>query len=208
MSAYPPPANWNPIFDSKKFFNIPTGNMKKSNTEIIYQDQLDNINQELEISSELLNGFSFTPSLVTPFTSTSGGYALILDLEDNGTGSFMITVSCCLNLPVGVAWNYAVLHTTYTSDLYTYSNQPVVVYGYTNASNGTLNLPTLTTTFFYNVNQAATTNYVALNLLVVAPAPTFTYTGYFGTSYTSGSNTAGNQFCKTNFTNEVNVYQR
>jgi hypothetical protein len=70
-----------------------------------------------------------------------------------------------------------------------------------------MNLPTLTTTFFYNVNQANINNYVAINLLLFAPT-TFNFTAYFGTSYTSGSNTAGNQFCKTNFTNEVNVYQR
>jgi len=199
MSAYAAPANWNPIFDPKKFFNIPTANI---NTGTNYTNEINAITNDLEISNTLLNEFTSSAGLQngTPMDTNSVTELAIYPI--NTGGSQMICYNVCLNLPS--AWTYAIIW-TYTLIAGKASNQqPIVVWNYLNTNNGTMNLPTLAASFFYNVNNATEGDTITISMTVVAPS-NFSYTAFYGTSNTNISTGYNRTWIK--FTNQNNPYQ-
>jgi hypothetical protein len=169
MSAYTPPANWNPIFDPKKFFNIPTGNMPSAQDQQ-YTADLITIDSELSEAYSLLSQFS-TSSSIRPQQSnlTANTTETLYSLYGIPSGVKVITLNCLIQFP-NIIWNYAVIWLRQSIGGVITNTQPSAVFGYLNATNGIMLRNTISTTFFLNNNVAMGVNdFIQIQIKVYAP---------------------------------------
>jgi len=157
MSSYAPPANFNPIFDSKKFISIPTANV--DTTGSIYRNALSIANNTLDEALEVLTEFSTSATIPTAFPVPRNVETPIIS-NTFAPGCWLWTINFCCDVPTNTLWTSISVWIRTTIGGVVRNQQSCNYYNYNTATQGTLKYPTLNTTFMVNNNTTDTCNAV------------------------------------------------
>lgn len=189
MTSYTAPANWNPIFDPKKFIEIPTANIDTNiNTEGI-KTEIYNLNAEADAELAVLNEFGIFYGSNTPSTGLASGVSnTIYNLSPaSSIGIYYVNVTINFAIPAGIAWQYMAVWincSPYTSQ-YANANlqQARLFYNTKNNTNGTLSQFCMNTSYIFNIAVAPTTFQIISQLYSTTAT---TYSAFVNTNAPGG----------------------
>lgn len=190
MTSYTAPANWNPIFDPKKFIEIPTANIDTDiNTDGILTE-IYNLNAEADEQLAVLNEFGIFYGENIPLTGLASGIPnTIYNIQPiiSSIGIYYINATINFTIPAGIAWQYIAVWincSPYTSQ-YAGANlqQARLFYNTKNNTNGTLSQFCFNTSYIFNCAVAPTTFQIISQLY--SPTAT-TYSAFVNTNAPGG----------------------
>jgi hypothetical protein len=207
MTSYTAPANFNPIFDPKKFIEIPTANIDSDiNTDAI-QTQIYNMNAEAAEENAVFQSWSTYYDTNVPITGLASGVSNnIYSITPKTIGVYFNTATVNFTIPAGVAWTRMELWCQCVPYSSQYSNgtfsQCRVFYNTKDATNGTITTFTMNIEFYLNCVSLPTTLQYSTQLYSTTPT---TYS-----VYVANNSPAAYQYAvsntNVNFTQGINPY--
>jgi len=189
MTSYQAPANWNPIFDPKKFIEIPTANISSNTNTDAINREITTLNAQADAELAILNDFGIFYDNNVPLTGLASGIPnTIYNLSPaSSIGIYYINATINFTIPAGIAWQYMAVWINCNPYSSQYANanlqQCRLFYNTKDNTNGTLTQFCFNTSYIFNITVAPTTFTIVSQLYSTTAT---TYSAFVNTNAPGG----------------------